>query len=665
VRAREDTGGMPGKWVVPCTHPDLISTGKIYDFSILATGASDAPPIAAVRHSWKGGFTGRPELLRDLWPTLSASIEGIASDGAAARRGALVSFWRFLDALEGYMASNGIPFKRVVRLRDLTSRHIALYTSPGPEGAWDATMDSRAAVVRAIIKTAISYHELPELVLPVFRIASNRRETPSEEHGLAVIRLLRAEALKVLQRWRRTDRLIPQGRDLIELYRENPEFMNAPDFVCTEADAHATYRALIRLTGNPVPRRSQLLAIFGKRIKRLPSWWAHYPDDHERSGSEVGWHDLVAGTYPTSADVSIFFLLFVARSAWNPATAASLNLSDWTAVYDEQHAWIYAPKDRAKGAAQWTVSRVGDATGCHSLVELLLKRTEGLRGHIERNPRLCPLPDVVARSPWVGVTVRGRRQGVYVVNPRTTRTANNWLASLIEQLDDGTRTASETMSIGQFRDVAAAAIFKDSQYSNWVMMVLLGHKNLMTTRHYGYRRSSFEESFSLVSEVIDDLFSQLRVNRVFDVALTRAKLAKLDVSEAEIEKLNQARRHKTYDGSGCADPYSPPAVIDPGNPRDGCTLCVQQHRCASSGCPNCFVFTDSLDFICRRVAELEAVRTSVGMVRFDAGSDASDLARLRLTVLQWPADAVKFAIDKWAARIVSGEHMPIYFAGQH
>jgi hypothetical protein len=54
VRAREDTGGMPGKWVVPCTHPDLISTGKIYDFSILATGASDAPPIAAVRHSWKG-----------------------------------------------------------------------------------------------------------------------------------------------------------------------------------------------------------------------------------------------------------------------------------------------------------------------------------------------------------------------------------------------------------------------------------------------------------------------------------------------------------------------------------------------------------------------------------------------------------------------------------
>jgi len=26
---------------------------------------------------------------------------------------------------------------------------------------------------------------------------------------------------------------------------------------------------------------------------------------------------------------------------------------------------------------------------------------------------------------------------------------------------------------------------------------------------------------------------------------------------------------------------------------------------------------------------------------------------------------VKFAIDKWAARIVSGEHMPIYFAGQH
>lgn len=665
MRIRGASEIKAGRWTIRCTHPDFLIKDAAHDFTILATGAGENPPNAAVAHRWKGAFTGRPELLQDLWPTLSANLANVTPRAAVVRRNALLSFWRFLDALEGHMSSEGIPFKRVVRLHDLTARHFALFSSPGLKGAWEATLDTRAVHVRGMIKAAISDHDLPDLMLPALRIPLSRRETPSEEHGLAVIRYLRSEAISIIRRWRRVDQLARRGRNLIELYRKQPKFMDMPDFVCTEEDAHATYRALIKAAGSAVPRISDLAAMFGMRGRSLPAWWARYPRGHERSGSQVNWHDMVSGCYPTSADVSTFFLLFVARSAWNPTTAASINLSDWTAEYDAQNAWLYAPKDRSRGAMQWTVSRTGETTGCHSLVSALLERTEPIRRHIKEHPKQCSLPDVVARSPWIGVTVKGGQRPVFVVDPYDTRTVNNWLFSMIERQNEASGKKSVKMTIGAFRDIAAAAIFRDSRYSSWVMMVLLGHKNLATTRSYGYRRASFEESFSLISEVIDDLFSQIKVNRVFDITLTRAKLSRLSVSDKDIERLHAARRHRTYDGSGCANPFNPPKDIDPGNPRDGCTLCVQQHRCASSGCSNCFVFTDSLEHLCRRVAELEHVRASVGLVRFEAGSDASDLERLHATLLQWPVDAVITGINKWSDRIACGEHRPVLFAGQH
>lgn len=464
------------------------------------------------------------------------------------------------------MASKSIPYRRVARLHDLTSQHFAFYSSPGLEGAWEATQDTQTVLVRGLVKAAISYHDLPELLIPALSIPVRRRETPSNELGLTVIRFLRAEVLKVIQRWRRVDKLVQGGTDLIALYRQDPTLLNDRQFVCTEADAHATYRALVKLMGIPIPGLSDMSAVLGVNIGDLPVWWPRHPEGHERSGKVVRWRELVAGTYPTSEDVSIFHLLFVARSAWNATTAASINLRDWSGVYDEQHAWLYSPKDRSRGAAQWTVSRTGETTGCHSLVTLLAERSEELRRYTEVSPDECNLPDIAARSPWAGVTV-SRKRRVYVVDPYERKTANNWLISLMDKFDDRSRLKSEKMTIGMFRDIAAAAIFKDSHYSSWVLMVLLGHKNLMTTRHYGYSRSSFEESFSLVSEVVDDVFSQLRINRIFDIAMTRAKLSKMRVSDADIKRLYAARSNRTYDGSGCANPLNPPPEIDPGQPK--------------------------------------------------------------------------------------------------
>jgi hypothetical protein len=225
--------------------------------------------------------------------------------------------------------------------------------------------------------------------------------------------------------------------------------------------------------------------------------------------------------------------------------------------------------------------------------------------------------------------------------------------------------AISRMTSSEFRDLAAAAIYKDSQYSSWVTLILLGHKDLATSRRYGFRRASYVESFSLLSGVVEDIFGQIAVKRKFDITLTRAKLAGMDISKADINRLESARRNRTADGSGCSNPYNPPIDIDPGNRRDGCDICVQQHRCAASGCPNAFVFSDSLKGLSRRVAELEHVQLSVGAVRFDASSDARDLRTLRLILRQWPEDDVEAEIRHWRNAITDGTHKIVWFAGRH
>lgn len=104
MRTRNETACEEAEWIFPCTHPDFLIKGVSHDFSILATGAGDEPPQAAIFHSWKGGFTGRPELLRDLWPTLCANLGGgysTWSDGQKNRASILLEISRCVRGLHG------------------------------------------------------------------------------------------------------------------------------------------------------------------------------------------------------------------------------------------------------------------------------------------------------------------------------------------------------------------------------------------------------------------------------------------------------------------------------------------------------------------------------------------------------------------------------------
>lgn len=649
-------------WLIPCVHQAYITKRAHHDFSVLATGAPDDPPSLATAHNWLGGFSGRPTLLADLMPALRSTCVNTTLRGGVVKRNALVSFWRFLDGYEDYMSSQGIQVKRVQRLHDITAMHLEMYSTPGPQGSWIATKDARAATLRSIVRTAISDQELPELILSTFRVPPVRKETPNQESGLGLIRFLRNKVHGVLARWRLSDELAAKGTSFL---RGDLASSSALDSM-TEADAHATYRALVRSTNNPVPSLKEFMSALGLERRDFPEYWPRHGDGHSREGQRINMTDLASGLFPTSGDVAVFYLLFLARSAWNPATVASLNIASWNSPYDSEHEWLFAPKERAGGSLQWTVAN-SNPTSCFSIVTSLIGRSAPLREYALRNVASSSLPDVSARSPWVGVTVKAGRHRIYVVDPYDTRTINNWLEQLTQEynLTVSKEKRVARMTSSDFRDLAAAAIYKDSQYSAWVTMLLLGHKNIATFRAYGFRRASYAESFRLLSGVVEDVFGQIKVKRRFDITLTRAKLIGMKVSRADIERLENARRHRTSDGAGCADPYNPPIEIDPGNRRNGCDLCVQQHRCIGSGCPNAFVFSDSLSGMSKRVAELEHIKSIVGAVRFDASSDAGDLLTLRYTLRQWKPDEVAVAVGQWHKKISAGTHKVMMFAGQH
>lgn len=659
----------PNKWSVRCNHPNYISKGIYHDFTVFADGASDSAPFGGTQSRWKGGFTGRPGLLADLMPYLAPQASLQAPSQVSTRRSGLFTFWRFLDAYEAFLEEQGVSFQRVDRLHQITALHMKHYSVPGPEGRWRATQDTRARIIRSLIRDAITNQEIPDVFMQALPQTQIRKETLPDEVGLELIAHLRKLVLQIFLRWQRADHLASQGVNLLEMARESYSRKAWPvfNFVPTEADAHATYRALIEETGNPLPTATDLCIATGSQTTRqAPRWWPRYPNDHDHAGVRVPWPEVVSGLYPSGEDVALIFLLFLARSAWNPAVVASIDLEDWHAPYDEEHCWIFAPKARAKETLQWTISTLNGKTNCYFLVNVLAERAKPLRNLLISRPDLVNLPDVAARSPWVGVTATGRKR-LLVLDPHDTSTINNRLRSAIasyNRMPDAKMRLPDVTG-GDFRDIAAAIVYKRSKYSLWVLHILLGHKNVRTSRDYGFRTSAHKESFNLVRRTMDDVLEQIAVNRKFDIAITRARLAGHEVSEQDIARLMIARETRTYDGCGCADRFNPPPEIDPTNPQDGCTSCVQQHRCAASGCRNAFIFNDSLPHLCRRVAELEFLRERLGLVRFQEGSESRDLEALRATLEQWEQSEVQTHLGYWASKLADGSHRPVRFAGQH
>lgn len=658
--------------VIFCSHPDYPKYSK--DFSELWIGATDEKPGAS---DWKGGFRGRPALAQELWPDLQDALHGKKPKAFNSAISALRNFWRFLEAYE----CRG--FAPIVEVADITSGLAVLWLNPIDEG-WNPCNSSsnfdqvgrlvRRARERLQLQNAWVWISFPRNRTPV------AKDLPSDAQVRASMVLLKQTAYAIYRRWEHADAMAATGRNLLDVPRNMRSSNAVPgrirkafDFDTTEADAHATFRAMIVKSGNPLPSRREFFKSLGLQGDDYPRWWPKHDKNHPSSGQVVRYETLIAGLYPTQDDIDCLSLLCMARSGWNPATvyAIDISTSNWATVHGEAGSplWlIQAFKERAK-AWQWTLSPERLSTGFHFIVSALIRRTLPLRTLIEHNRNLCNTPSIAFRSPWVSVTrCSESEQRVTTRNETNAGGCLLYWKQLVREYNECAapgKLITASISPSDWRDIYASRVFQDSRYS-WVLVQwALGHKHMASTRHYLrrllWRRYSEKKLHDLQILLIDGIEAHARV----DATILRAQIdLGCDPSSADLARLETHRRvvrerELSYSGYGCLDRYHPPKEIDPSNPHDGSSPCGRGDRCPS--CP----LAQAIDarHMAKRLAELSWLSRQVNATIWLESHYAADLEVLRSDLKQWPAEEINGLVSYWESEIQAGRHKVIRFGG--
>jgi len=675
MMADDGTTSLRVTRVVQCSHPAYPNKRK--DFSELWHGASDDHLAENRRGSWGGGFRGRPRLAEQLFGAIQGHLALKKPSIIQITLHALRAFWRFLDRYEA------AGFKPVDELSDLHSGHSVLWQQP-VEDSWEAASNQPSyTLIGKLIRQSRDRAGLtgPFAWEPFAHREAIEKDLPTDAEVREAMWLLKTQVRATFARWERADRLAASGRNLLGVERATDRgrqsdgyYYRAYGQVVTEADLHATYRALITQSGKAVPTLGDLFKALGMSVQ--PTWWPKLGEGHPERGARVRWRDLVEGVYPNLNDVCFATCLCMARSGWNSATVLDLDISrsDWAVPYGELGStlWLVQSFKARSHEWQWTLSQERLSTGVYSIVRRFQERTSYLRQWLSESGTQ-PGVDVLAKaSPWPYVFLRsvlgspGTIGTVGVLNSdNLSAVSGTWKKAIrAHNESSGVRTKiPESFVPSDWRDVFASFVFLQSRYSLLLLQWALGHKSMHSVRDYLrkklWRRYSEKRVHDLQTAVIDGI----EVSRRVDATVLRAKLEHgVDPSDAALERLRRHRaeikeRNLSYSGHDCVDRLHPPPEIDPGNPADGTVRCRSGDRCAS--CP-LGVAIDSFHMT-KRLAELHWLRRNVSETIWAESHYATDLASLEASLKQWPAGEVDAHLAHWSGEILSGRHRVIRF----
>lgn len=652
----EDTSSRP--YVIRCLHKDYLSTNIGVDFSELWLGAT--APKSGNGQNWIGGFRGRPRLADDLWDVIRATAARRRPQAMNGMLHELRSFWRFLDSFEATLLKQGIEnIEFVNRVEQIQTLHGERWLRP-LKNEWPAARPEKYRAISAIIQESLHAGGWPPMY---WAYAPNpdrvsRKDIPSKEQGIALVRLLTKQTHAIWKRWAEADAMAEIGRNILGLTSHELSKLTV-----TEADIHTTYRAVIRQTGDPTPILDKMTDLIGTTRYR-PSWWPTHPVGHSRAGVKINLeNDILPGLYATGEDLYCLSSLFMVLSGWNPGTLFAMDCSSdasWFRTYGEGLVWLHSYKARS-GSWQDTISPEGHAAHCYQIVLRLIDRSRPLREKLAKDPKLCDLPEIAERSPWISAQDSKK---IRVLGSHSNSQLLQYLAKISRELGANySATGYPLFKTSDLRDVFAEAVHRGGNYSIFITQMALGHKSLYTTRRYLRSLAWRKESEGKLNELMSSFFSQIEVHRLIDFSLLRAKMDGVNVTAEQITRLELYRKNRTYSGLGCSDPTAPPNWIDPLNPLDGEQRCVQGHRCPS--CPNGKVFKDSLSQLAKCTAELEWKQKEFGDIRWYQSTDSLDLEVFRATLQQWPDEQVENELAQWRKKINDGEHFIIIAAGAH
>lgn len=627
----------------------------LVDLHVFKNGASRKPR----KGSWSGPFTGRPALIAQLAPVIRELVEYAAPNTAVQYIVSLRSWWRLFDEVEAVAENSGAHIPPVNSVACITEIH--------RQRALDIGMNRASfhPFIR-VLNIARKVQKMPHLYWDLPNNTRRGRHLPPKRQVDQVRFALKRGWFNAVSRWQQAERLLggnePQTEEEINLFNN-----------------YRLFKSAMLRADHPRPLAAEIM-------RDLPF------GNGECSSYNIP--SMLRGFYPDARDIRMAFHLCLANTGWNPCVLLSLDAND---RFIEPH-----PKDparylmrgyKARGkSVQITEGLLKSQGSAGGVLLALMKRTEPLRTQLRkelvankeeyealkargasqvtldaRRRQIINLEQGV-RSPWLYVTSTANsvvwlKETNYMRSISGNREAS-FLNDLIEDINKRRAPDQQLSSFTatDFRDAFAAYAYETSGGMVLYVMKALGHKSPTTSQIYLDNTLLNDQSNRLYRTFSNALWHEIQFYHRVDPTVVAKWSRDGNVTDEERERLNDYRSlQRSRIGVGCKDPTHPPKRIAPSFDADGQALCPVQ-RCTLC-LEHAVIFPDSLDGLCKRLAELRFIHSRVSAVSFLESSFGEEIENTELALSCFDANMVQNHLADWERRIANGEHRVLEFDG--
>lgn len=612
------------------------------DFSDLAYGGTSK------HNRWSGDIIGNEALLQDLLPDIYARVIDRPYSVYTKKSTSFRSLWRYLSGLP-----DGL---KVHRLADFQDYH----------GSLMLTDFRYYEEVVGIICSARLRHGLSVLHWPSIAQREDALiDIIDERVTRKIYRSIKDEVREVKARWDSTRKILgadpsnltPDQQKLAQLFGMGDLFSKAQ---------------IEHLKGSDVPLPPTPINSKDRKIKHSPQGIAS-AEINRKIGNYHRW------LLPSVFETSLFLLIFLVKTGWNLEAALRLDLRNWAAAHPLKDDLAVLKSFKRRGnSMQYAISRMGAEYHPYRLITYLAEVTrplrakasfllEGLERDFATNPsaesqkRIAELR-YLANTPWIYASFRAPDYIGAMFPWGHHNVPGQVLQAVIKKYDirDPGRAAGGEAPLvsvkpSDFRDAWIGFSFANGGHSWLLALIAAGHKTADAIKAYLRARRWRAYGEGQVRRVQDAFWSEIRARRLVDPTILRILVEQGKISEEDRQRLDE-KRLRTRQGTGCTDIRKPPRYIAP-NHQTG-NICEAQ-RCVL--CWRALLFADSLDHLCRRMAELEYIIASTPWAATIQSSDIDELEVLAENLAPFDQDEVEAALQKWREEIKSGRHRPIEF----
>ncbi len=632
-------------------HP---TENMLVDLNLFAVGEFERPR-GAVENQWRGPFTGRPQLIHQLAPTIKEICFGFSNESVRSLYAAFRGWWRLLDAVENEAAERKQAMTRVNDVRQLQPMHAEFALKSKMRQPKFNLFLACANSVRKSLGSPILHWRAP-------RSAKPKRCLPPEDQVHALRVALKQAWEAVRRNWAWLDKVRAEGFEP----QSDEEASRLRHWLHFKAKQLATNKAL--------PTSAEICD--GKSTSQFI----------EKTGMSLS--KMRSTAFPTRWDVDAAFHLCLANTGWNPAVLYSLNAENKEIFLRKHHKddgryLLIGTKAKAGGREQPVSGLWKTRWGPGRIIQDWMERVEPLReqlkaevaqarklfAHMEQDGaspdqlsrQLNTIQSLEAgcRSVWLYVSAGGdilwlaqRDSGGYRLNDKQA----SYLHIIIEQLnrERAAKGNSPIPSVTQsdFRDIFATFLWRQSGGNLFVVMRLLNHARFSTTERYVDNTILNAERDQQARAFLDHLFFELGKGRVDIAILTHLQRHGAVTPEMETRLQEFRGLQRSRIGIACKDPTHPPLEIQPNS--DGRRLCAPQ-RCLLCK-PHAVILPESLPGVAMRVEELEAIQRAVSVETWLASDYRHELSNGLDVLRLFPSDDVRSARVFWAEAIGAGTH---------